>query len=279
MPRLVVFVVVLALGAVAQAVDGVIEINQARAEAGSVTATDLPGFPVTIGVPGAYRLTGHLDVTRTPVPANATAIRIEASDVTLDLNGFAIVGPTICGGVPFACPSGGTGDLVRSVGQQRVVVRNGFVRGAGSRGLFLGARSTVEGLTVSSCAVGGISTGGGSRIVGNAAIENGGFGIAVSSGLIQGNIASSNVEGGISAGGTGHVSENTVEANLGVGITQAHLALRNVVRDNAGLGISFTSAFGQNVLEGNNGPNADPPQTSGGIEIAPNVCGDDTICP
>ena len=31
--------------------DGVIEINQARAEAGGVTAGDAAGFPVTIGTP------------------------------------------------------------------------------------------------------------------------------------------------------------------------------------------------------------------------------------
>ena len=40
--------------------DGVIEINAAAAAAGGVTATDTPGYPVTIDAPGSYRLTGNL---------------------------------------------------------------------------------------------------------------------------------------------------------------------------------------------------------------------------
>jgi len=48
----------------AGAVDGVIEINQAKAKAGAVTAGDTPGFPVTISAAGSYRLTGDLDQRR-----------------------------------------------------------------------------------------------------------------------------------------------------------------------------------------------------------------------
>src|SRR5581483_7661707 len=44
----------------ARAVDGVIEINHARALAGGVTASDLPGYPITIDQSGSYRLTGNL---------------------------------------------------------------------------------------------------------------------------------------------------------------------------------------------------------------------------
>jgi len=42
------------------AVDGVIEINQARALAGG--PGDEPGFPVTIYASGSYRLTSNLSV-------------------------------------------------------------------------------------------------------------------------------------------------------------------------------------------------------------------------
>ena len=41
----------------ALASDGVIEINQAKALAGGVTAFDGPGFPVTVTAPGSYILT------------------------------------------------------------------------------------------------------------------------------------------------------------------------------------------------------------------------------
>ena len=68
-----------------QAADGVTEINQALIEASG-------GFPYEITQPGSYLLTGNLTVP----DADTTAIRVEATDVTLDLNGFAIIGPVQC---------------------------------------------------------------------------------------------------------------------------------------------------------------------------------------
>ena len=53
---------ILALGSSARAVDGVVEINQAKALAGGVTAGDTAGFPATISQSGSYRLTGNLTV-------------------------------------------------------------------------------------------------------------------------------------------------------------------------------------------------------------------------
>jgi len=63
------------------ATDGVVLINQATVLASG-------GFPYTITQPGSYRLSGDLVAT-----AGADAIDINASNVTLDLNGFAIIGP------------------------------------------------------------------------------------------------------------------------------------------------------------------------------------------
>ncbi len=90
----------LLLAAPVGAVDGVVEINQARALAGGVTTGDTPGFPVTISQPGSYRLTSGLNSTNTGVPI----VRIEVSgSVKLDLNGFSITGPNECSGVPLVC--------------------------------------------------------------------------------------------------------------------------------------------------------------------------------
>ena len=52
----------LGLATPALAVDGVIEINQARAMAGGITAGDNPGFPVNLTESGSYRLTSDLTV-------------------------------------------------------------------------------------------------------------------------------------------------------------------------------------------------------------------------
>ena len=68
---------------------GVVLITQAKALAGDVTPGDAPGFPVSITRPGSYRLTSNL---RSP---SSLAIEIAADNVSLNLNGFSIIGPNV----------------------------------------------------------------------------------------------------------------------------------------------------------------------------------------
>src|SRR5262245_55770110 len=83
--------------------------------------TPIFSLPFTINQPGSYYLTGNL----TASAAGANGINIEASDVTLDLAGFALSG---LGG------AGGDGVNV-FVLVTNVTVRNGTVRGWGGRGV------------------------------------------------------------------------------------------------------------------------------------------------
>ena len=76
----------LAISGPANAVDGVLEINQTCAVNTGCFAGDTAGFPVTISASGSYRLTGNLDLVGTAVPV----IQITADRVTLDLNGFMV---------------------------------------------------------------------------------------------------------------------------------------------------------------------------------------------
>ena len=104
----------------ALAVDGVIEINQARAAAGGVTSGDIGGFPVSLNVRGSYRLTGDLLAA-----AGFEAIVVGADDVTIDLNGFTI--------------SSAGGAVTDGIGvglQKNVEIRNGTVRGFSRHGIF-----------------------------------------------------------------------------------------------------------------------------------------------
>src|SRR5882757_4036016 len=87
------------------AVDGVILIDQTRALAGSVTPGDTPGFPITLSQAGSYRLTGNLTVPN----ASTAAISIGADNITIDLNGFSIIGPTVCSTI-----NTGNGPIVNS---------------------------------------------------------------------------------------------------------------------------------------------------------------------
>src|SRR5262245_12514472 len=89
----------------------VVSIDQKDAEAGKVTAGDTPGFPVTISQPGSYRLSSNLVVKEA-----VTVIEITASDVTIDLAGFSIIGPNTCAGTPVECTiQGGGGIGVKAV--------------------------------------------------------------------------------------------------------------------------------------------------------------------
>src|SRR4051794_26927322 len=105
--RLVCLCVFAAIPSGLYAVDGVVLIDQNRALAGNLTPGDTPGFPITISAAGSYRLSGNLTIS----DANTSAIVITAENVTLDLNGFAILGPVVCT-VPVettVCNSSGTG--------------------------------------------------------------------------------------------------------------------------------------------------------------------------
>jgi hypothetical protein len=171
----------------AAAVDGVIEINQAGALAGTPDGT--PGFPVTISEPGSYHLTSNLEV-----PATRDGFSITGSDVSLDLNGFRIL----------AAAGSGANDHGAFVGGavQNPEIRNGSIEGFGDSGVWVtgGARDPrmiglrvvgnaatglllqAEGSLVRECTVAengadGIRGFPGSLVVGNVVRNNKGFGL------------------------------------------------------------------------------------------------------
>src|SRR5436190_22647803 len=125
------------------AVDGVVLINQSAALAGNVTPGDAPGFPITISLSGSYRLSGNLTVS----DPNTDAIDITADDVTIDLNGFSIIGPTVCklqtGPPPITCSPAGSGTGILT-GNSNITVLNGKIRGMGTGLNLAGDAARVE---------------------------------------------------------------------------------------------------------------------------------------
>jgi hypothetical protein len=287
-PALLALTVALALPRAATAVDGVIEINQARALAGSVTATDMPGFPVTIDSSGSYRLTGNLTVD-----GPATGIDVFGQDVTLDLNGFAIVR-----GSPPGCCTG-----IFAPGSTRIM--NGTIRGF-SNGIWGGS------LWVSGVHVVGIGSGAGIAtgiysVVTDSVVEHTSGGIGVGSGsVVRGCTSRNNASTGIQSGVSSLVSGNSVIENAVYGILAADgstvvgnnvnsngvgvfslvgvTLLDNTARSNTGLGFSFAganNAYARNVLTNNNGGdgNAQVGGAGSGTQLGTNICGNDTVCP
>jgi hypothetical protein len=236
---------------------GPVLISQGKALAGSVTPGDAPGFPVTISLPGSYRLTGNLTVPN----ADTTVIHITTNNVTLDLDGFSILGPVVCPGPSAPCSDSGSGVGIDASSSARVTVTNGIVQGMGSHGIFCANECRIERVhAVSNAGVGIGTTGAGAAAVLVCTANNNGLdGISVSNGLVNESGASFNRMDGISLG-NGSASGNTATGNGALG-----------------LNLLLFASYVHNTLINNNGGNANP-QAQGGVQLGANMCGF-VVCP
>lgn len=292
--RCAAFALVLAAARPALGVDGVVEINDARAQAGGTTPTDTPGFPITLDHPGSYRLTGNITVGGPDV----TAIVITSPDVTIDMNGFTIACNT--GGGPCAVGSG----VGIDGNQANVTIRNGTVRDMGNGGIVTGAIGRVVGIRAIGNHDDGIHCGNGSTLNGNTAIQNGRDGLNAGTGssltdnvaidnergglevfhnsTVIGNTANSNAVFGIYCNGGCTIEHNTTNQNAtGISLLGGNTITGNTARINAGFGLlanGTDSAYSFNTFTGNNG-GGDAAQVSGGTPIGANFCGTNTVCP
>ncbi len=206
------------------AVDGVIEINQARVNAGGITPNDTPGFPVTIDFAPAsfssstsFRLTGSLSVG-CGSDLNKNAIEINWPGITVDLNGFSIIG---CGAT-----SGGNG-LSSTFGIDDITVINGEIAGF-KRGIDIKGRAVIKMVKAINNNKGGIYTGGESIVTGSVARNNGatpcasksdntadGHGVSVGfSSIVSKNHSTRNTCNGIIAGTSSNVTDNVANLNV-----------------------------------------------------------------
>jgi hypothetical protein len=213
--------------------EGRIEINQAAALAGDVTAGDTAGFPVTLSAPGSYVLTSNLDVP----DADTDGIEVLADHTTLDLNGFSVLGPSVCSGEPPSCAPTGTGVGVAS-SAAHVTVMNGSVIGLGGLGLDLGTHGHVKGVAAISNGGGGIRVGDRSHVIESRANTNGGD--------------------GIEAGLRSLASDNSATGNAGFGLR-----------------LGDASAFATNLLSANNSGDSNAQLASAGVPVVldPSSCG------
>jgi len=252
----------------AWAVDGVVLIDQNRALAGNATPGDTPGFPVTITQPGSYRLAGNLLLP----DGNSTAIEIKASHVTIDLNGFAILGPVDCS-AGFPCANAGTfqshaivaGSDVPARAFNDITIRNGTIAGAGADAVhILGDTVVIEDLRLRDLGLSGVvvrtTTFSTKSVIvrGNTIERVGSYGVKVDAGLVTDNSVALCGNSGIK-----------VESSAG-------LVTRNVVNGcvEFGLVLNPQVAYSGNTLVGSNGGGA---QVASGINTGQNVCGG-TVC-
>jgi len=215
MKTILLAVALCAVSATASAVDGVIEINHARALAGGITPGDDPGYPVTLSHSSSYRLTGNLTLPG----ANTSGITSIADNVSLDLNGFAVIGPNVCvynAGV--TCSETGLADGITLTGDN-ASVRNGIVRGVTGDGIEVGNASVVDGVRVSHVGLVGVKQNGEGGVVRNSVVSLVKMvGIqATDRGLIHANALDNIGDTAIQLSGT----DNLVIDNVAVGYTNA----------------------------------------------------------
>lgn len=231
-----------------------VEIDQDCAvNTGCETGTDSAGFPVTITEPGSYRLAGNL----MPGSQDLHTISIEASNVTLDLNGFALIGPVTCAGTPVtSCtPTGGSGDGVRvlSTVESNVTIMNGAIQGMGNKGIQCFTPCRISNIHVSQSDDAGIGAFGGAAVVENViayrnrlagigmngtlrdceTTGNGNNGVESTTGIsIQGCVAAQNGSNGFSVRGTVVNSRALENEGNGFFLSAGTVVIGNSSQDN-----------------------------------------------
>lgn len=191
-------------------------IPAAQAHA-QVTIGQPTKFPIEIKARGSYRLIGNLKV----LSPNKTAIEITAvGPVTIDLNGFAILGPVVCSGSPATCAPAGSGIGIDGGPQSIVSVFNGTVSGMGGTGISLSGMARVRDVSAIGNGGSGIITGANSVVSESSATSNGADGIAPgANSVVTGCAAGANGGTGIYAETPGvTVSTSTTGGNKEVGI-------------------------------------------------------------
>jgi len=243
-------------GISAIASNGVLEINHACAVNTGCFSGDTAGYPITIdGSAGrSYQLTSDLII---PDP-NLDGIFIFAPRVTIDLNGFEIIGAACVATAKVSCRpdlANGSGVTVNpsGIGAFGVSVANGSISGMGRDGVFLGNQSKVKNLRVRWNGLRGIVVNTESVVSGNSSIQNADTGIVTEGrSIISDNVSSFNGGDGIRTGIVSIVSDNILMANEvnGVFVSDGSHVTGNTAATNGQNGItagSFSSVQNNTV--------------------------------
>ncbi len=165
----------------------------------------ITSLPVTIGFSGSFYLAGNL----TGAPAQH-GVTIAASDVTLDLNGFALTGLT----------NANSGVWVQA-GCERVVVRNGTIRNWGQSGIggAVGGAIRAERLMIFSNHLFGIWVINGGDLADCTITRNGAEGVRFdAAGAVRDCVISRNGGHGVRLDGNGLITDCLVSENSSNGV-------------------------------------------------------------
>ncbi len=166
----------------------------------SISSSDLP---LTISQSGSYYLAETINFATQDI----TGITITASDVTIDLNGYALIGP---GKV-----TGSSGSGISASGKQ-ITILNGSVSQWRGSGIALSSSSQVSNIKSTNNGNYGVQVGQDSRVKDCILESNGGLGIDTSNEcVISGCTARSNSGGGIYMSHGSSITNSTASYNGG----------------------------------------------------------------
>ena len=207
--------------------NGEVLITQTAVNAGNITPGDTPGFPVTISVPGTYRLASNLTVTTA-----VNGIEVRANEVTIEMGGRTLAGSGV--------GRNGIASFNRSLR-----VSHGTVRGFTNDGI----RSIAQSLTVHDMIVAANGRTGVFASVADPAIHDADFARITDSSIIR------NGNDGISCPSYCHVEGSTVSDNGQIGVNcygEGCTVLGNTIGSNGIMGVSFfwNSGAGNNTVTG-----------------------------
>lgn len=186
---------------------------------GQIKISQSTGSPINITQPGSYVLTSNFVVTT----STTHGISIGADNVTLNLNGHAIIGP----GKEIA-----GGDGIYAYEKHNIAVMNGTVRGFGVRGIYIsGTNNQVKDIRAYSNGGNGImvysSTGSSSSTITNCtAHDNGDNGIFATYSTVTNCTANKNDSNGIYASYS-TVTNCTADENDNDGIYALYSTITN----------------------------------------------------
>lgn len=228
-PRVLMMIAVLSTAGFSiatMAEEGRHEINQACVAVGCFPG-DLAGFPVEVKHEGSYVLTSDLDVSGETNPEDVSAIVVSGTQgVTIDLNGFMIVGGTFCVGTPpSSCSPTGTGSGIQSLNNS-ITIRNGKIFQVGSHCIEAISAIRVENMHLEDCGGNGIKVGQGSFVIDNVVRRSGGNGVEVgTSSIARGNLIHANIGFGLKAPTTATYGQNLISGNSGGAVDGAPVQL------------------------------------------------------
>jgi hypothetical protein len=226
--------------------NGEVLITQAAVNAGNITPGDTPGFPVTISVPGTYRLATNLTVT-----TQVNGIEVRANEVTIEMGGRTLAGS-------------GVGRNGITSFNRTTRIRDGVVRGFSNDGVRTIAQFlSIVDLVITANGRNGVYAEMADKFFGSDNVSY----ASISKSKVVGNMSA-----GIICGLHCSVDGSVVSFNGGTGISFngfGGMALGNAVIANEGWGMTFTFSGGagnNTVLDNASG------QINGAIHMQPNAC-------